>query len=310
LGDRVGDPSFGDWDGFVAWLEEDPANLAAYEAALDIDTWAVSLLGEATHAVNDDAPIADHEAVRPRRRPLYWATGLAAVAAAVIALVLFWPGLSGGSIDWVATAPGQHRMIALEDGTRIVMNGGTRLGMRTSGTGRQVELAQGEALFQVRHDSEHPFAVVVGDTRLVDAGTLFNVVRDGGALRVGVAEGEVIYQPGTDQIALRAGDTLARTSAAAAPVVSHVDPVTIGDWRSGSLQYDDAMLDRVAQDLSRNLGRPITAGTDVANQRFTGTLNLAGTPQEVLARASPLLGVTLSPEGDGWTMHRDDGAHR
>lgn len=37
---RVGDPAFDDWEALTAWLEADPAHLAAYEAAVDGELWA------------------------------------------------------------------------------------------------------------------------------------------------------------------------------------------------------------------------------------------------------------------------------
>lgn len=307
---RLRDPAFSDWDGLAAWLEQRPENLAAYEAVLDSDSWALSLLADASsRADNDDLPIAEHEVPSHGAR-IYWASGAAAMAAVFISLVMFWPQLFGHGVEWIVTAPGQHRTIALEDGSRIVMNGSTRIAIRSSGPGRQVELAQGEALFRVRHDSRRPFSVLVGDTRLVDAGTVFNVVRDDGALGVAVAEGEVVYRPGARQIALRRGDVLSRADAGSRPVVRHSDPATIGTWEAGSLQYDDATLDQVARDLGRNLGRQIIAGPDAAAMHFTGTLSLAGGSEQVLARAGPLLGVTFTPQAGGWTMHRGDDARR
>lgn len=41
---RVADPAFGDWDGLTRWLETSPAHLAAYEAAVETDEWAVGVL--------------------------------------------------------------------------------------------------------------------------------------------------------------------------------------------------------------------------------------------------------------------------
>ena len=132
-----------------------------------------------------------------------------------------------------------------------------------------------------------------------------------GAHTIGLDQQGVVFGGSrTGQIALRQGESLSRADAAARPIVSRVDPHAVGSWEAGSLQYDDATLDRVARDLSRNLGRPIATERRAAALRFTGTLSLAGTPSQVLARAGPLLGVTFTPEGDGWTMHRDDGAHR
>jgi transmembrane sensor len=40
--------------------------------------------------------------------------------------------------------------------------------------------------------------------------------------------------------------------------------------------------------------------------RFTGTLVLNGTPEQVLARAGPLLGVRFKHGTDGWTMAPGD----
>ena len=170
---RVQEPAFDDWEGFTSWLEGDPAHLEAYEAALADEAWAVALLAAAPAT-----PVIAPEA-QPQRR--WWIAGSAAAAAAV-AVIGGWAVLDRDApAQQIETAPGEHRTIDLADGSKLALNGSTRVTIDPD-TPRQVMLEQGEARFEVRHDASNPFVVLSGGTRLVDAGTVFNVVRDGDAL--------------------------------------------------------------------------------------------------------------------------------
>lgn len=298
---RASDPGFSDWDAFTQWLEESPAHLDAYETALAQADEAAELL--ATKPTPAWQPEPDSGYRPPRRR---WFAG-AAVAAAVAA-VTGWGLLDRGhSPEQIATAPGEHRTIDLADGSRIILNGNTRITIDRD-TPRHVELAQGEALFEVRHDEANPFLVVTGNTKLLDAGTVFNVIAEGnGALDVEVAEGAVIYQPGAGQVRLDPGDGLSRSRAGALPVLRKASPQNVGGWRSGALYYDRAPLDRIAQDLTRNLGRTVEVkGGGFAP--YTGSLMLNGSAEDVLARAAPLLGVRFTAHGKGWVMSPANGS--
>ncbi len=284
---RVQDPAFADWDGFTEWLERDPAHLDAYETALADGDWGAELL-----------PPAPVEA-QPRRN---WWLPAGAAAAAAVAVVGGWAVLDRDApAQQIATAPGEHRTIDLADGSKLALNGGTRVTIDPD-TPRQVVLEQGEARFEIRHDASDPFVVLSGGTRLVDAGTVFNVVQDGDAIEVAVAEGAVIYEPGPNEVRLAPGDTLKRTGRGAKPVIGTANPQTIGSWASGALQYDRPTLDQVARDLTRSIGRPVRTTGGTERLRFTGTLLLGGSPEEVLARAGPALEVKFVKNGEGWTM--------
>lgn len=307
---RIQDPSFNDWDEFTQWLEADPAHLAAYEAALEDDAWAAELLTNRPppqRFVQLDPEIEPEPEpvvqLRPRRR--WYAVG-GAIAAAV-AGVASWSVLDRGTVSDIVTAPGEHRTVALADGSRVMLNGGSRITIDPD-TPREIELADGEALFDVKHDERNPFVVVIGGTRLIDAGTVFNVLSDRGSLDVAVAEGAVIYEPGRKEIRLAAGDALSRSSSQAEPVLRKAAPQAVGGWQSGRLQYSDTPLDQVARDLGRNLGQAIHPAGSAGRMRFTGTLMVDGQSEEVLARAGPLLGVTFEKNGDAWTMTPAHGA--
>lgn len=307
---RTRDRAFDDWDGLTEWLEADPAHLAAYEAALSHDSWiddlyAAGAQDDAAHET-PRAPLAPdtfvarperHPVAVPHRRRYAWGGAIAAAVAGVAG----WVVLANGAPQDISTAPGEHRTVALADGSQVVLNGGTRITFDPDKP-RVITLARGEALFDVRHDASDPFVVIAGETRLLDAGTVFNVVREDDSIDVAVAEGEVIYQPEHEAIRLNPGDALTRAGRTGKPVLRKAQAQAIGDWRSGRLHYDNAALADVARDLGRNLGRSVEVAPGVQSLRFTGTLVVEGKAQEVLSRAGPLLGVNFVPIGDTWRM--------
>lgn len=295
---RVGDPAFTDWDGLTEWLEQGTAHLDAYEAAQRDADWGAALL--------TTEPLMESRVETAPRR--WWLAAGGAIAAS-LALVFGWANIErGGAMQQIATAPGEQRTIDLADGSRVALNGATRVSYDPAKP-RYMVLEQGEALFEVRHDEANPFVVVSGETRLVDAGTVFNVVREGEELQVAVSEGAVIYKPGPGEVRLNPGDTL-EAAGPGTPRLGKTSTEAVGGWQTGAIYYDKPTRGQVARDLSRNIGRPVR--TDEPNQRmsFTGIIMVRGSPEQVLARAGPLLGVTFAANGEGWTMSPADGSKR
>jgi transmembrane sensor len=301
---RVDDPGFDDWDGFTAWLEADPAHPAAYEAALDTADWAAGALALEARA---STAVANDDDVPVERNRWFARGGAIAASLALVGTVFVWNGLSAP--DAIVTEPGEHRTVELADGSRVILNGGTKI-LLDDDSSRRVELAYGEALFEIRHDEADPFIVTVGDTTLVDAGTIFNVIGDNGALEVDVAEGAVVYQLGRREIRLDAGEGLSRAGADAEPVLTQPAPAAVGNWQTGVLQYQNTSLGRVARDLSRNLGVEIVATGGAERKRFAGTLVISGSRAEVFERAEALMGVQFQQQGDRWRMTPTHDARR
>ena len=184
---RARDPDFDDWDALTAWLEADAAHAQAFERMTLLDDMVPELLPTKSPALWPDA------AVRPARR---WSFArLGSIAAALVAVI----GLSVLSLPYlpysIETGAGERRTIALSDGSRIDLNGDTRITLRKAYP-RAAVLDRGEALFTVVHNDAEPFVVEVGDATVRDAGTVFNIVRDGGTTEVGVSEGSGDFQPG------------------------------------------------------------------------------------------------------------------
>lgn len=292
---------FQDWEGFTDWLEADPRNNAAYEAVVDGDVALkrVADLAPGQH-VKVERHAANDEAVRQ-----YWGrTGRFAAIAATVALVAAGSWVGYGRIDGrytVTTAAGETRTLALADGTRIALNGATQLVLDKHDP-RFAELKSGEANFSVRHDADDPFELTVADQKIVDVGTVFNVQKNPGVLRLEVAEGAVRFEDGQVRLRLDAGDTL---QANGNTVVEGTRPVeAIGSWTQGRLVYRDQPLVEVVADLSRARGIAIELGPNLAHQSFTGVIQLDGDAQTVRKRLAQLLGLKVTDTTDGWSISK------
>ncbi len=282
----------GDWEAFTAWLEADPAHAAAYEEAALVDA-DLDALGPPQPLSQPEAP---SRSAWTRRAFVGWGAAAAAVAALVGYSTL--PG--GGDLYAIETRAGERRSVALADGGRIDLNGGTRIQLDRDNV-RFARLEQGEALFTIVHDAARPFEVQAGGATMRDLGTVFNVVAGARRVEVGVAEGAVLFDPSGAAVNLTPGMTL-RREGEGRPLVSRVETDAVGGWRAGRLSYRSATMDEVAADLARNLGVRVTASPAVAGQVFTGVIILDSNAETALRRAASVLGVSASRSGDGWIL--------
>ena len=292
------DPAFADWEGFTAWLERDSANALAYDVLMAADADMDAIIPAEPVAM----PIAANDAGEPRRSVLHWIGG-GAIAAALVAAVSVGM-LNRADIYTVTTRPGETRSIALDDGTRIDVNGGTTIRLDRNDT-RFAALDSGEAAFTVRHDAANPFRVTVGDAVFEDAGTIFNIVHSTGATRIGVSEGKVIYNPQAEAISLPAGRGLADDAQGLR--VMDVAPVAVASWRTGRLVYANAPVTQVSEDIARSLGITVHFTPQAAATRFTGTIRLDKDAARFFAGAAPLMGLTAVRQGRDWLLKEGNG---
>lgn len=281
------------WEAFVAWLEADAGHAAAYDAVALADA-ALAELPAAAPALGVVTPIARQTS---RWRPVRWTAIAASIAVAVIVP-------RGGSNRYeIVTRPGEPRIVALDSATRVALNGNTRM-IFDRHDARFSRLESGEALFEVRHDPQRRFVVEVGDDRIEDLGTTFNVTRDGGEVRVAVASGSIVYNPAAEAVRLRAGQALVDSVGDTHVRVAIVDARAVGGWQRGQLRYDAEPLGRVAADLARAVGVPIGVTPELASRPFSGTLIVDRSGPAQLARLAPVLQVQARATRQGWTFER------
>jgi transmembrane sensor len=293
------------WDAFAEWLAVDPHHAEIYDEIEQADLAIEPLLSEVTflEAANDTEAPADP----PASRWHWWGLGGGALAASIAAAVFLAPQGATSRYE-VATGPGQREIVTLEAGTLVTLNGSTRMTFDRKDP-RFASLAAGEALFQVRHDNARPFALEVGESRVEDLGTVFNVVRDAGEVRVAVAEGKILYKSQKEAIPLQAGQALLDRSSAEAIRVTRAPINSVGAWQRGRLVYTGEPLSQVAADLGRALGVRITVAPDIADRPFSGAIAIDGSGPDQLKRLMPALNVTIAPGAGGWAM-KSSGAGR
>jgi transmembrane sensor len=307
---RLQDADEAAWIEFAQWLDADPAHNGAYDAVVDRDARVSTVLDRATFPPADDhegpsgSSIQDDSLANGviggsgRRNLWRWGALAASIAVAgFLAVAMVYNRAAPYAIE---TPVGETRTVSLADGSEILLNGGTRI-ILDKNDARSVEIARGEARFVVKHDDSDPFTVVAGEQRLVDLGTVFNVVRTDQQLRVGVAEGAVRVDGMVRPIELRAGDSLAADKGGRIEI-SQRPVASIGSWADGELIYDQAPLDQVVGDLSRSLGVSLELPAGMRSTSFSGVIQTDGARDAVRARLEELLGRKIAADGTRWSV--------
>ena len=295
---RLRDADVDEWQEFTAWLTQDPAHNDAYEAVALRDAQFDEVLAQASFpepATNAQSDAQDGQTAPPNH--MRWLALAASVALVAFLSVRFLA--PGADLYAIETEPGKTRTIALADGGAIVVNGGSHIVLDRKDE-RIAELVRGEAHFTVMHDAADPFVVTIGESRLVDVGTVFNVVRHGEDLRVAVAEGAVRYE-GLESVELAAGQAMHRMADGRIEVIrQRVD--AIGGWVDGMLVYDRAPLADIAADLTRTTGIAIDLVPGLEQRRFSGVIQTRGDPASLRDRVAAVLGLTVDANEAGWTV--------
>jgi transmembrane sensor len=306
---RQADMTDGDWRAFVLWLEADAAHAEAFDR-VSIDQDLLAGQPEAAPRALPQIPANDQfEPARKPRQRWVWAVGGTAVAAGLVALVMPLAMPQASDPYWLQTKPGQRQDVALADGTRIELSGGSRLQLDRRNP-RVASLEAGEATFHVRHDSRDPFTLHSGDLTVRDVGTVFNVAREGTRLDVQVAEGAVLFQPDREAVKLTAGLALSAREDVGRVAVSHVAVETIGGWRSGRLAFAGEPLAHVANTIRRLYGTNLILDPGLSVRPFTGMVRLTGVAERDVPHIAALVGAGWRRDGERWTLSPTEGDAR
>jgi transmembrane sensor len=251
--------------------------------------------------------------LRGHGRPRAWPVvgGLAAAAAAVAVVVLLRPPMPAPT-DIYQTAKGQSRMLQLADGSHVRLNSASRLSVRLDRDVRRIELAEGEAAFDVAKDPNRPFLISVGDRTVRVVGTEFDVLRHDGKLRVTVRRGIVAVQapdaaPGSEPVLLKVGDQLEHVAGDRVSTVEQVDPDAAFAWKDGELIYRSRPLAEVVEDLNRYYATPVRVSGPAANVRFSGVIKLDG-EDKVVRRLQGFLHLAADRGPNGVDLRLTPGA--
>ena len=140
---------------------------------------------------------------------------------------------------------GQRTTVTLRDGTRISLNGGSRLQYASDfGEKHRDVYLEGEGYFEVVHDSRLPFRVHAGSGIAEDVGTKFTVraYASDSAMHVAVSEGIVAIGQDSATVRVNAGElgVLTRSGLTTVSRVPSLDKYV--GWTTGTLVLEGVSL--------------------------------------------------------------------
>jgi transmembrane sensor len=288
--------SLADKRAFDAWLDC-PANRVEYDALVDV--WqAYEPLGEAPQLLQQVLEECRPRSARSLRRRRV-VRGFAAMAATLMLAVATF--LAQWDSNSYQTAVGEQRVVALPDGSEILLNTSTRIIIDYTEKFRRIELGTGELLANVAHDPERPFVVVAGDTLSRAVGTEFTVYRPpNGPVRISVLDGivqvtrTIAEGAAPSQRRLVKGEVAILPRESATIEVVAVAPESISGWRTGKIQFDDVLLPEALAEINRYTRHNFVIGDQrLNNLRVSAVLNITDQKHfsDILERTFPIVAL-------------------
>jgi transmembrane sensor len=276
------DPALKDCEAFQKWMEAQ-GHASAFEAVVS-SMDGLRDLG-ATSRILEMRRFA---LARFQRSGILWPRRMIHQVAAAALLVT----LAGGTIMAIiymrdqnptyTTEFGERRMIALSDGSQILLDSNSKLSVHYTKGARAIVMEGGRARFDVAHDTRRPFTVTAGDETVVAVGTSFEVEENNSKVLVTLIQGHVLVKSAdaavvkkakaSSTVSLESGQQMIATNYVA-PVVSPVDIKDATAWEIGQLVFRAAPLGEAVEQVNRYTDRPIKVDPSVYGLKISGVFN-------------------------------------
>lgn len=309
---RSSDVSSDERQAYDNWLLEDETHKEVYNAIerewqeLDnLESWAV----EEMRLLEDRIIPA-----KRKRNFLIGFSGLTIAAVTVAIIFVLSPFILQTQIHQYETAKGEQRKIVLEDGSRIHLNSASSVTVQFNSEAREIDLLEGEGLFDVAHERKRPFVVRVRDSKIVAVGTSFSVYYKNDEIAVTVLEGRIAIMPAdkTTEMA-NMGDTPDSKKASVllepdrqarvnekgqVADVKIVDADKLTAWNRGLIVLDGKPLREVAEEMSRYIVGQVQVASGVPDYPVTGVIKIRDqeTMLQLLSEVVPVTPVRQSSQ--------------
>jgi len=290
-----------------AWLLADPRHDSEFRAHNAVVKLAHDFPSNVYARLSAFAPTARPASARRRWVP-------SALAAALLLALLTGGWLMGGRAwlhsETYATRTGQVRTVSFEDGSVAYLNTRTQLKWLGDPRDRRVALLEGEALFDVVHDPDRPFRVMLDGSEIRVLGTRFNVYRKkDGETTVTVLEGAVDVRGLGEasghpawQRRLAANQQVVYGPLGLEQDVRETAGETATKWRQGVIEIHEAPLPQVLAELTRYTDQHIVIRDPALNQVRVGGVLSVRDVRVALGRLQKLAPVTVTESDDTFTL--------
>jgi ferric-dicitrate binding protein FerR (iron transport regulator) len=180
--------------------------------------------------------------------------------------ILNWDRKPGEHFRSLRVEDGKHGSVTLADGSRITINGGSRLYY----SNRTVYIEEGEAYFEIAKDDQHPFIVKSPHLNIQVLGTSFTVrnYKDERHASVSVNSGKI----GLRGLVLSTGMELIADKEKGTFTKNEIDTSATTAWIRGELIFHDESLQKVLQVLQHKYAVSFDVkDTTLFKRKYTAT---------------------------------------
>lgn len=202
---------------------------------------------------------------------------------------------------------GKTSEILLQDGTKVYLNAGSRLVYPELFTDKTREVfLVGEAFFEVKHDSEHPFVVQTTDIRVRVLGTKFNISAypSDNIIETVLTDGKVRLEQNNSGLFSETTDLIPNQLAAfykssGEIKLDMIEPDNYILWKDGICKFESTDLCRIVKKLERFYNIRVTYRDPMLYSiKISGKLELSENKEEIIKRLAIAASVKINKIGD------------
>jgi ferric-dicitrate binding protein FerR (iron transport regulator) len=192
----------------------------------------------------------------------------------------------------------ENRLIFLPDGSRVIVNSGSRLNYPSSFDGRKTRevYLEGQAFFDIQHNDKKPFIVHTGNLQTVVLGTAFNIKAIPGdkEITVTVTRGKVKVKDERRVLGIITPNQEIRYDRQKEiAVMKTVKDDHYLDWKNNELLFDNVTVAEAAKMLEEEYNVTIMINDSaIHSQRFTTTFPKNENLDQALKSICEFNGVT------------------
>jgi transmembrane sensor len=285
--------SKGDIEDLKEWISRSPQHKHSFQKM------ASGFLEIGTLLTQDGATTTIRE--RKPKKALFSAPVMLSMAATVIAGFFIFSGqfsdqplkAAEPTVQYIANV-GEQKDVTLADGSVVTLNTNSRIDVNFTGAERSINLAYGEALFDVAKDRSRPFVVHANQGAVRAVGTIFSVRSIKSEVSVLVEEGiveliapPIANQPGATTLAedmvvlarLRTGEEA--NFDGVNKNIRSVEPADVANrhaWKNGMLIFDGHSLSEVVDEITRYTDMKIViSNPEMQDLQIGGTFKVGET---------------------------------
>ena len=195
---------------------------------------------------------------------------------------------------------GQIRTFTLDDSTQVTLNAQSTLKVMEMGDVRKVYL-EGEGLFRVKSDPEHPFIVKTPEVSLLVTGTVFNVsaYSEDEETRVALLKGklEMKNKKRAGRV-LQPGESGCFSKQRKLFRVEKIIDKDYPNWQNNKIYFKNETVRQISRKLERWYGAKIVIGKAKETDKYRGSFNKSSSFEQAIQALSGVTGLTYKIQND------------